>query len=367
MLDKQQSLPPHERRRPRPGGRPRDRRPQGRLRHHARRGASGGSTPRCRRTSGRAASARRTPRTGGGDRASPYAAAATSVDASRVVGRQRHRPVGQHGARRRDGSARRRRACSGATPAGRRTRGRPSADRSRATRPSRWPPGCVAAAGSRRTSGADPVGHMLFLQHEGPDLLARTRWLLEPVDYLTMRFTGVPAASLASMTGAWLTDNRSLATLAYDDVLVRAGRRRRVAAAAAGRDGFGRRPGAARGGRRARHPGRRRRRHRPARPALRRRRRRRGRARRAARLDRHHRLDQRAGAAQEDRRDAAAGQRAGPRQRVVPAGQQPGLRRPQPRSGGATRSRPTHVVRRAAGRGRGDAAGRGRRACSRPG
>ena len=50
---------------------------------------------------------------------------------------------------------------------------------------------------------------MLYLQHECPDVLAGPRWLLEPVDYLTMRFTGIPAASHASMTGAWLTDNRS--------------------------------------------------------------------------------------------------------------------------------------------------------------
>jgi xylulokinase len=71
-------------------------------------------------------------------------------------------------------------------------------------------------------SGADPVGHLLFWQHERPDVLARARWLLEPVDYLTMRFTGVPAATFASMTGAWLTDNRDLGRLAYDDVLVRA-------------------------------------------------------------------------------------------------------------------------------------------------
>ncbi len=77
------------------------------------------------------------------------------------------------------------------------------------------------SGGIPTTSGADPVGHMLFLQHECPDVLARARWLLEPVDYLTMRFTGVPAASHASMTGAWLTDNRSLDTLAYDEVLVR--------------------------------------------------------------------------------------------------------------------------------------------------
>jgi xylulokinase len=70
------------------------------------------------------------------------------------------------------------------------------------------------------TSGSDPVGHMLFLQHESPEVLARARWLLEPVDYLTMRFTGVPAATFASMTAAWLTDIRSLGQLAYDDVLV---------------------------------------------------------------------------------------------------------------------------------------------------
>jgi xylulokinase len=46
------------------------------------------------------------------------------------------------------------------------------------------------------------------------------RWYLEPVDYLAMRFTGVPAATHASMTAAWLTDNRRLDLLAYDDDLV---------------------------------------------------------------------------------------------------------------------------------------------------
>ena len=77
------------------------------------------------------------------------------------------------------------------------------------------------SGGIPSTSGADPVGHMLMLQHEHPEVVAQTRWYLEPVDYLTMRFTGTPAASLASMTAAWLTDNRSLPTLDYDDVLVR--------------------------------------------------------------------------------------------------------------------------------------------------
>lgn len=75
--------------------------------------------------------------------------------------------------------------------------------------------------GAPSTTGADPIGHMLYLQHERPDVHAKARWYLEPVDYLSMRFTGVAAASHASMTAAWLTDNRSLGVMAYDPVLVR--------------------------------------------------------------------------------------------------------------------------------------------------
>ena len=77
------------------------------------------------------------------------------------------------------------------------------------------------SGGVPSTSGADPVGHMLHLEHDRPDIAARTRWYLEPVDHLTMRFTGVAAASHMSMTAAWLTDNRRLDVLSYDDKLVR--------------------------------------------------------------------------------------------------------------------------------------------------
>ena len=69
-------------------------------------------------------------------------------------------------------------------------------------------------------TGADPVGHMLHLRHDRPEIAARARWYLEPVDHLTMRFTGVPAASHMSMTAAWLTDNRRLDVLEYDPRLV---------------------------------------------------------------------------------------------------------------------------------------------------
>jgi xylulokinase len=75
--------------------------------------------------------------------------------------------------------------------------------------------------GAPSTSGADPVGHILYLEAEEPAVSRAARWYLEPVDYLAMRFTGRAAASPASMTAAWLTDNRDLTRLGYDDALVR--------------------------------------------------------------------------------------------------------------------------------------------------
>jgi xylulokinase len=78
------------------------------------------------------------------------------------------------------------------------------------------------SGGAPSTSGADPIGHILHLERDEPEVARATRWYLEPVDYLSMRFTGVAAATPASMAGAWLTDNRHPDLLAYDPVLVRA-------------------------------------------------------------------------------------------------------------------------------------------------
>jgi xylulokinase len=69
--------------------------------------------------------------------------------------------------------------------------------------------------------GGDPLGHMLLLERDFPEVAKEARWFLEPVDHLTMRFTGRAVASHASQTGAWLTDNRKLDVLAYDEELVR--------------------------------------------------------------------------------------------------------------------------------------------------
>jgi xylulokinase len=82
-----------------------------------------------------------------------------------------------------------------------------------------------ATGGAPTPSGADPTGHSLLLQREMPGIYARARWLLEPVDYLGMRFTGRAAATPASMILSWLTDNRIGAHPRYLPDLVRKARR----------------------------------------------------------------------------------------------------------------------------------------------
>lgn len=82
-----------------------------------------------------------------------------------------------------------------------------------------------ATGGAPTPSGADPTGHSLLLQRDMPEVYARARWLLEPVDYLGMRFTGRAAATPASMILSWLTDNRIGAQPRYLPDLIRRARR----------------------------------------------------------------------------------------------------------------------------------------------
>lgn len=79
--------------------------------------------------------------------------------------------------------------------------------------------------GAPTPSGADPTGHSLVLQRELPDVYARAVHLLEPVDYIGMRFTGRAAATPASMILSWITDNRLGREAAYDADLVRRAKR----------------------------------------------------------------------------------------------------------------------------------------------
>jgi xylulokinase len=77
------------------------------------------------------------------------------------------------------------------------------------------------SGGAPSLDGCDPLGHRWFLQSELPELHERARWLMEPVDYLTMRLSGRAAATAASMVAAWLTDNRTADATEYDPALLR--------------------------------------------------------------------------------------------------------------------------------------------------
>lgn len=77
------------------------------------------------------------------------------------------------------------------------------------------------SGGGPSPAGADPIGQILYLMNREPEVLAATRWMMEPVDYLTMRFTGVASATHASRLASWLTDNRYLTRYEYDDQLLK--------------------------------------------------------------------------------------------------------------------------------------------------
>jgi xylulokinase len=70
-------------------------------------------------------------------------------------------------------------------------------------------------------TGKDPVGHILAVKNERPELYRAAYKFLEPMDYLTLRLTGRPVASFASVTGYFCTDNRDLTRVDYDAALLR--------------------------------------------------------------------------------------------------------------------------------------------------
>ncbi len=69
-------------------------------------------------------------------------------------------------------------------------------------------------------SGKDPVGHIHFLREQRPEVYHGAALFLEPVDYLDLRLTGVARASHDSITLHWVTDNRDIEAIAYDEGLM---------------------------------------------------------------------------------------------------------------------------------------------------
>lgn len=69
-------------------------------------------------------------------------------------------------------------------------------------------------------SGKDPLAHILYIKNEFPEIYAKTHKFLEPKDYINLRFTGKFAASYDSVALHWVTDNRDISAVKYDDRLI---------------------------------------------------------------------------------------------------------------------------------------------------
>lgn len=74
--------------------------------------------------------------------------------------------------------------------------------------------------GAPSLNGKDPVGHIHWLARTDPKRYAAAHMFLEPKDYLNLRLTGEFAASFDSIAMHWVTDNRNIDAIAYDDGLL---------------------------------------------------------------------------------------------------------------------------------------------------
>ncbi|MCQ3939290.1 MAG: xylulose kinase [Chloroflexi bacterium] len=71
------------------------------------------------------------------------------------------------------------------------------------------------------SAGKDPIAHILYLKHVHPEIHRNTYKFLEPIDYLGLLLTGKFAASVNSIVLHWVTDNRNIMNIAYDEDLIR--------------------------------------------------------------------------------------------------------------------------------------------------
>jgi xylulokinase len=74
--------------------------------------------------------------------------------------------------------------------------------------------------GAPALSGKDPAGHMAFIQEMWPEVYDRTHKFLNALDYLNFRLTGRFVATVDSILTSWVTDNRNIENIHYDQKLI---------------------------------------------------------------------------------------------------------------------------------------------------
>lgn len=76
-------------------------------------------------------------------------------------------------------------------------------------------------AGIPTKSGKDPISHILYIQHELPDIYEQARWFLEPTDYINFKLTGEIASSPSTMMLHWVSNTRNINNVHYDNGLIK--------------------------------------------------------------------------------------------------------------------------------------------------
>lgn len=76
-------------------------------------------------------------------------------------------------------------------------------------------------AGGPTLAGKDPTSHILFIKNEHPDIYAKTEKFLECKDFMNLKLTGKAMATFDSIIAHWVTNNRDLTNIHYDDNLIK--------------------------------------------------------------------------------------------------------------------------------------------------
>ena len=77
------------------------------------------------------------------------------------------------------------------------------------------------SGGGPTKSGKDSIAHILYIKNKLPKIYEQTYKFLEPKDYLNLWLTGRFVASYDSITLYWVTDNRDINNVTYNDELVK--------------------------------------------------------------------------------------------------------------------------------------------------
>jgi xylulokinase len=77
------------------------------------------------------------------------------------------------------------------------------------------------AGGAPSLTGKDPIAHILYLKHESPEIYDETFKFLECKDYINCKLTGKIASSYDSIILHWITDNRDINKIKYDNSLIK--------------------------------------------------------------------------------------------------------------------------------------------------